>query len=268
MFIITLITCICVCAGIGIHIFGALDDLWRWLQDDDNPVMDTQEDWDVSGMTIDIDAHSLVMDVDVADVHVVYGMKFTVSYDATRELEPIIEVKDDTLYISQKKGHKIIPSRQYCGIYVTIPEDLTLETCQLDVDVAEVTVKGICAKDAEFRQDVGNLKVTDSRFSHVTTDLDVGNLEMENVTMENLNATLDTGDVKLTAVSAETFQVTSSIGDVDITTVDDCASYGMDLQTDAGSVHVSGTKQGNSYFAEGKNKMLTVKSDIGDIPIR
>ena len=141
--IITLITIVCMIFGSITHIFGFVSTFpYSMFYSGDS----SSEAKETSSENLQGFDH-IIADVYVSDIIIKHDKDYSIAYEATKTLIPKWAVKSSTLTIRQATKHKKKwgTQNQNCKITITIPEDATLSTINLD------SFKGIRGKSFHRR---------------------------------------------------------------------------------------------------------------------
>lgn len=174
--------------------------------------------------------HNVTIDMDVADVKIIYGDDFKYEYDCSKDLVPTIEVVDDVLTVKQsEKTHSVIGNTT-AQLVITIKKDTEIEKCDITADVGNVSVKGITLVALTVNCDVGNIAIMDCDIERVKADADVGNIDID---------------------------LTNNLED-----------YAITLKASVGSVEFQGKKHEKEYEKNGlSDRYIDVSADCGNIEV-
>lgn len=174
--------------------------------------------------------HKVTIDMDVADVKILYGDDFKYEYDCSKDLVPTLEVVDDVLTVKQSdKVHSVVGNTK-SKVILTIKKDTVIEKCDITADVGNVSVKGITMEQLTIKCDVGNINVDECDIERVKADADVGNV------------------------------------DIDLT--NDLEDYAVTLSASVGNVKFQGKKVKMQYEKTGSSdKYIDVTADCGNIKV-
>lgn len=172
---------------------------------------------------------SIKIDADVMGITLKRGADYSFSYEASKKIEPVCEVKNGQLVITQSNGKKINGTSK-CDAVITIPDNVKLESFDANIDVGNVTIEDYTIED-------------------MTVACDVGNINIDNVSFEKLDIDVNIGDAEISSSQM----------------LDD---YSIEAKTDVGEVCIDGKNEERSYNVTGGAGSIKVKLDIGDIDIR
>lgn len=191
--------------------------------------------------------------MEVSDISIAYGDTYAISYKTNKEnLLPQYEVKNETLYISQKtkKVHGLTNNAD-CTCKITVPKDAVLKLIDGTIDVGDFTMERLGTDTLNISSSVGDIDISDNLFTTITLQSDVGDISLENVTFQ-------------------TASLSSDVGDIDVETPSPLDSYKMDLSCDIGEIEINDRSFRSHYkqdAAAANTQTLTVTSDTGDISI-
>lgn len=147
---------------------------------------------------------------------------YAISYKTNKEnLLPQYEVKNETLYISQKtkKVHGLTNNAD-CTCKITVPKDAVLKLIDGTIDVGDFTMERLGTDTLNISSSVGDIDISDNLFTNITLQSDVGDISLENVTFQ-------------------TAALSSDVGDIDVETPSPLDSYKMDLSCDIGEIEIN-----------------------------
>ncbi|MCD7826072.1 MAG: DUF4097 domain-containing protein [Clostridiaceae bacterium] len=260
--VITCITTLCVLIGCCYHIFG-------WFDSDtaENSKLQTNE------QNITESFKKLSITCDNADVSLVQGDDYTVSYSCQQNSTPEIYVENDTLYINQTGGEHFyfsffqINSAQN-KITITIPKNTQLTSLSADCDINDLHIEKQLISQMDIYCSTGDIMIADTSCSNAAITSDVGDCIINNSIFETLAMTLDTGDTEIDQCIFKSFTVTADTGDVEISSQADLGAYNLDLSADIGDIEINDTECGTHFIQTGTNdRSIHVTTDTGDIEI-
>lgn len=244
--VISAVTVMCVVAGTLAHVGGWLDGGIFSFGGGSGKYQEYAEEQP--------EFRSLKMEADVMSVTIQRGDGYHISYKASEKLMPKIELKGDTLVVTQpSKGFSFWSwGNKKCEMTLTVPE-------------------GVQLADAEFDLDVGNLIISDLSVDHMKVTADVGNVEMNSCTGNRLEAEADVGNIEIRSSDFVDAEIENDVGNVYYSTNSDLSGYNVTLATDIGKVTVDGNsyKKHFSQTASGTSDghRLAVETDTGNIEI-
>lgn len=241
--VITLITIVCVIAGMAIHFggssFGFVVNNGTRIE---NGETTRAEDIQLDSFT------KIRVETDVMGLNVEPGDDFTFSYYCTKNLIPQYEVKDGVLYITQEQKNRVNFGNNNCDATVTIPEGILLEMVQITSDVGDIWLDRLAIVDLSVYCDVGDVNINETTFGYAKIELDVGDLDISDSEFENIDAY-------------------SNVGDVDIHSIMDLSDYSFDIVSDIGDIEVNGREYKDECRISNSEKLVKIGSDIGDVEI-
>ena len=249
---ITVITIICIIGGSVVHFGNIFSDFpikfinsQRIRTEDTSP--STKE---TSSRNLGAFDH-IVADVYVTDITIKQGKDYTIAYEATKTLVPKCEVKSDTLTIKQNAKHtrKWGTQNRNCKITITIPQNATLSTIDLDSSVGDISIDSIVADSLATDTSVGDTEIKDCNIESIETDSDVGDTNIVNCSFVDLDSD-------------------NNIGDINVSSAKDLSDYDIDLDTDIGDVYVNDRSCKRSFSKNGSSGCsVTLDNSTGDITL-
>lgn len=237
------------------------------------------------------------------DVYITTGQDYGVTYYISdEELSPTAEIKDGTLYITQKDNIKNVGNFEdfvkwldahivnsvTAKILITVPEGTDIGTLSFkngagDTDILNVkidTLTALCsAGDLDLENttintldaddSAGDIDGNNSTISSAKFDCSAGNINLEGTTIDKATFKNSAGDIEMGNTSIKDLYATVSAGNFEMTGTPNLADYNMELHASAGDIRVGGNNIEGSYVQKGKDGLqITVKSSAGDIEIR
>lgn len=195
---------------------------------------------------------SLEIEADVMSVTIQQGDSYHISYKASEKLRPKIELRDDTLVVTQSsKGFNLWGNKK-CEMTLTVPEGIQLD-------------------NAKFTMDVGDMHIRDLFADHINISADVGNVEMSSCKARRLEAEADVGNIDFRSCDFADTQIETDVGNVYFSTSIDLSQYNIALATDIGKVTVDGSSHKRNFNQTATDntdsRRLTVETDTGNIEI-
>lgn len=270
MIIITIITVCCIIGGTIYH-FNLLGfDLPRISRNENGyelVVQDTAENSNGNAVLDKFD--SINFDVAVMDVDIRIGDGFYLEYQCTDGLEPTYEVSNGKLTVKQKKKNtwKLFGTNQ-CNLYLTIPDDVVIESATLRVDVGDVSLEGITVKRCDIETDVGNCRIEQCNFDVCDFESDTGDVYASDTVLGKATFDSDVGDITVKDCSFDDLSAEGDVGDIVIESMQNLEGYLFDLKADVGDIKINGNKQGKSYYDAGSRAgSVKADTDVGSISI-
>lgn len=181
--------------------------------------------------------------MNVCDVNIKTGDDYELIYVfngvASENYAPKSEVKDGTLYVTQKdeKKSSLFKTSKSCDITISVPS-------------------GVKLKNIEIKTNVGDLNIDDIRCKEMTINSHVGDADIKNVTGDLIELTADVGDVGIKKCEFDTISVTSNVGDVKLK---DTICNVVSVDSSIGDVAVE-----NVLDASGNKPQMDINTEIGD----
>lgn len=268
--VIYFITVICVIFGSCIHIFNfiensVLDNFFGKFSGSSSQVRNEE--------TLE-DFTAIDLEMSVMSVTIMEGDSFSISYNCPEKYVPEYEVKNETLYVSQKDVHLNWPSgnSQKCNMTISIPNN-ALPSITGQLDVGDVNIKNIDITVLDITADVGNIEITNVDSGSFSLQADVGDINLSDINMTDCYIGANVGDVDMEHCSFTTLDIQADLGDVDVSDILSAQeNYRIDLETDLGEVSVNDKNYKKDYFSEAssnaeENYKLTIYVATGDVDV-
>ena len=214
--LLTIITVICIAIGLLVHVVLPAGNWLSDMSDDLDDVNDSESFLPGSTVYEEVAAFSNIhLEMEVSDISIAYGDTYAISYKTNKEnLLPQYEVKNETLYISQKtkKVHGLTNNAD-CTCKITVPKDAVLKLIDGTIDVGDFTMERLGTDTLNISSSVGDIDVeTPSPLDSYKMDLscDIGEIEINDrsfrshykqdaaaANTQTLTVTSDTGDISI-----------------------------------------------------------------------
>lgn len=258
LFVLGVITVICVIVGLKVHAVGA--DLGKQK----------------SG-NIEIGAcEELNIDIDRSSVEIVKGTKWDIEYkDVPEKIIPKVSNENGKMKITQKKVKGFVFNFGFIGntnsggkVIISVPDDANKIELDAKLDVGSLKISDIAFADVTADVDVGKVKITNIEADKLTVDADtgeihiadstavdseikadVGNIEIENFKCDKIDADGDVGNIDIEAAFKK-LEAKADVGSIDVQFKDDLCSEDevkVSLKSDVGSVKYNGEKHGKKF---------------------
>lgn len=243
--IIWIVTIFCIVAGSCYHIWG------ENFLDDFHFTGDFGKHETYSGNIEAFDSISL--DVDLAEVNIIAGDAWNLSYECTRNVAPDFKVEQGVLYVKQtsKKSHFLIRNgNDDCDIVITIPRDAGISRISGNCNLGDLEFEGVAVEEIDVECNLGEIALKDLNASSITCSCNLGDCEIANCSFDNL-------------------KVDNDMGSIEVYSRNPLSDYMMDLSVSMGSIEVNGNDYVSSYYQqqgkEGKSIILT--NNMGSIEV-
>lgn len=244
--VISAVTVMCVVVGTLIHVGGWMDgSIFSFGVGSGNYQEYEKEQSEFK---------SLRIEADVMSIKIQRGDGYHISYKASEKLMPKIELKGDTLVVTQpSKGFSFWSwGNKKCEMTLTVPE-------------------GVQLADAEFDMDVGNLVISGISIEHMKIMADVGNVELDSCVGNRLEAESDVGNIEIRSSDFVDSKIETDVGNVYYSAASDLSEYDVNLATDIGKVTVDGNSYKRQFnqtaSGDSNGHRLSVETDTGNIEI-
>lgn len=191
---------------------------------------------------------SIDLDLNVGDVHIVYGADYNVSIeDYPEKITPTWSVEDKQLIIKQK--HNNVHWKDFknvkCKLTITIPEGCELQTLACDMDMGNLVIDDINATSVALSADMGNIEMNEVNFTTLAVKANMGSVSCDDSNITTAAFVADMGSIDIegnfVSVSAE-----CDMGSIEIKS-DNINNTKFDLKCDMGSIKINGKSHGSSY---------------------
>ena len=244
--ILVAITVVCVILGATIHIGGFLlranMDLFNLKKGHD-----TEFSEEYTGVK------DIEIDVDMSEMTIKSGDKLAISFKGIEDLKPVVTQDGDKLEIKQKgkvKPFHLRPNTTYSEIILTVPEDVTIGTMDMEMDMGNLTVEDI--------------KVSDK----LSVDANMGSVEIKSINAPTMDLSADMGSIDVKKSVFTDLSVEADMGSVDIESDEDISEYSMDLSADMGSISVFGKDTDGDYSQSGSKGSIKADLSMGSLTIK
>lgn len=146
------------------------------------------------------------------------------------------------------------------SIILYLPQS-TLERCDIDMDLGELSIDGLNANAVDLSLSVGNLSLANCAFASSDIDLDLGDITADNMTLTGENSmSLSTGDLTLGLTNPDALNINA---DVDLGSINVTDRYLGGFSSDDGD-------SGNHFnqTRENASGSLTLSANLGDITLK
>ncbi len=275
LIILVVITCVCVAIGICSHLFK----LFSFDIGFGSKMVSVSEELE-DFKEIDLDMH-------LADLTIVEGKDFGISYDGEEKLQPTYRVENDVLILKQNVKH-ISHMNNECNVTITVPDGTSLDDVSLYMDAGEIAMSDLEMNNLTIDADAGDLDMARCTIENVNIDADAGDLDMEYCTIETGKIDADAGDIDLEDVILSKGEISANAGDIGIQVSDfeelnisadagavdvdfpfEIEECSFDLKVDVGDISIGEDSHGTTYNREATKgtRSLKVRCSFGDIDI-
>ena len=186
---------------------------------------------------------SIDLSVKSADVSIVYGDDYAVSYDLHgREPVETLEVRNGTLMFDTGFSARWKPTSGDWSVVVTVPAGTTFDSVSLHTTAGDIELRDLTAADLDLKSTSGDI-------------------ELENVTAETLIAETVSDDIELDGcVLTDSAHLKSVSGDISAN-----GDFGVVKAESIGGVTLNGASQGRKMAIGKGSPTLTAESISGEI---
>lgn len=239
--IIYFITLICIIIGVLGNVFN-ISPFTRMTMASSGKYIENSSTYD--------NVSDISVDMNLGSVEIKKGSKLEVIYTGAEKFKPVVSVSGTSLNIEQHvKVHLMTNIKNSdCTLTITIPDNISLNSIQADLNMGDMDVNNIHASSADFSVDMGSLKIVDSAVKNLTADNNMGDIKLTNCDSDVLNLSVDMGSLKISGM------------DID--------KYSANLSVDLGDIKVNDSTYSHSYTNNaGSGKSINADVNMGDIKI-
>ena len=209
--IIYFITLICIIIGVLGNVFN-ISPFTRMTMASSGKYIENSSIYDnVSDISIDMNLGS---------VEIKKGSKLEVIYTGAEKFKPAVSVSGTSLNIEQHvKVHLMTNIKNSdCTLTITVPDNVSLNSIQADLNMGDMDVNNIHASSADFSVDMGSLKIADSSIKNITADNNMGDIKLTNCDSDALNLSVDMGSLKISGMDIDKYSANLSVdlGDIKV----------------------------------------------------
>lgn len=173
--------------------------------------------------------------------------EYAVKYSYSNKYEPHYSVSKGSLNIIQSSRRRHLRNAK-CEMTIMVPADARLEMVDVRLDIADIKISEISAKEYNL-------------------DAAMGDIKLENIDFDKAEINANLGDVSLEDCSFKNLRIDENLGDVDVKSSRNISDYSFDLQIDLGEISVNGKKYAKGFRYDGKDGSITINNNLGDISV-
>ena len=165
--------------------------------------------------------HHIKIDLISMDCHVLSGNDYELDMKQVGEdYNFSYEIKDDTLYIKQKKilGKREAFTRIDQGegdrVLITIPENTLIEDVEIVQEAGNVDLDNLQAKKCQIKNEVGNVEIDESKIEDLNIEAEAGNLDLQDSNIQLCKIRAEAGNAFIEKVETKSFEVIADAGDI------------------------------------------------------
>lgn len=145
-----------------------------------------------------------------------------------------------------------------------------LKEVDIELNAGNVEIETIFTNRLKVDMDAGNLSIGYCRSANAELENNAGNIDIDTLETNKGDISMDCGNLKIVRAAFEDMEVENDLGNVEMAVKGTAQDYKMDLETDMGSISVSGEHINSgvsaSYRMDGKDKAkLKAECSCGDI---
>ena len=266
--ILLLLTAAAIAAGVIIYVLPVAKAVGRRIADTGTEIMTEKKgnlirgnsgSWDPSE---DGQIRRILIDADLINFHLQSGDAFHAEWDiADRLADVMIEERGDELVIRKKEtsviriglGSSLNPDSLKSDLFLTVPEDICLETLTIEIDCGNVAISGAASENTEIDAACGNIELKKSRLGSLHVAADCGNVDLDQVTASDAVLQADLGRVAVLEGDTGTLEISADCGQIECRRI---RADRVELNADCGSIEAGGD------FAS-----LRAECDLGSISV-
>lgn len=173
--------------------------------------------------------------------------EYAVEYRYNSKYEPHYSVSNGSLNIVQKGKTNRLRNPK-CEMIIMVPSDARLELIDVRLDIADIKISGIYAKEYNIDAALGDIKLENTDFDKAEINANLGDVSLEDCSFKNL-------------------RIDENLGDVDVKSSRNISDYSFDLQIDLGEISVNGKNYSRGYRYDGKDGSIIISNNLGDISV-
>lgn len=232
------------------------------------------------------------------DINIKTGQDYSVTYYLSDDLfQPIGEIKDGTLYITQKefsvdtledfiKKHFNVSVK--AKMIITVPEGTDIGTLTFKNGAGDTLVKGLKVDTMTARASAGDFELENVTVDTLDAKDSAGDIAVNNASIGGAQIDCSAGDIDLNSTAVKKAIIDNSAGEVDLRkcTIQDLnadvsagdftmigtenlGDYNIELKASAGDIRFGDNKIDSNYNQTGKEGLkIVVKASAGDITIK
>jgi len=198
--------------------------------------------------SLDGEVKTISINLDMADVVIQKGDENTISISSAKGTKPEISYENGVLEVATKQSIKVTPfGNNAADVTITVAGDV--DDVSVNVAMASVEVKDICAKNFSSNVDMGDIDIKNAKFENVSVESDLGDIVFDNVDF-----------------ASGTFM--GAAGDIELDLPFDMNEYSFDVAVDLGDVSIDEKETGNRYQTSDGTRTIKATLDMGDIEIK
>lgn len=186
------------------------------------------------------------VEADLINLHVESGDAFHAEWDVEDSFSDVeIRTEGNELKIRKKsdEGFRIRLGTDWnldelkSDLTLTVPENVSLEELEIELDCGNIAVKGVKSRKTEIIAACGNIELKKADLGELEVEADCGNVDMEEVTASEAVLQADLGRVAVLEGSTDRLYVKADCGQIDCRRI---KADRVELDADCGSIEVSG----------------------------
>lgn len=268
--VLSIVTVLCI-------IFGTIYHLTGWLGSGINFDLfhnnsSSKLDYNRITYSEDLDSFNTInIDASVMDITIEIGDNYHLTYDCVSFLAPEINVKNDTLTLTQPSVPRFGGSNNRCEMTLTIPSGAVLNNATIEADVGNITITDISMGYIELQADVGEISLNSCDFNNSDIEADIGNLKINSCNLGKAEINADMGNINMTSCDFTDIEVSNDMGNISLSTDMDLSGYSMDIATELGNLTINGENHKRHYNQSAADSpdtyRLIIENEAGNIDV-
>ncbi|MBR2187442.1 MAG: DUF4097 family beta strand repeat protein [Lachnospiraceae bacterium] len=179
------------------------------------------------------------LDVELGQVTLQRGAEFKVDYNYPEKYAPKIEMKSETLEITEKAKKFTPSSGNEFYLNITVPSNAELKNVDMEINLGELNIDGLTSDRISVEGDCGALKITNCNAENADFQADLGDIEISGCSFRSLKSEADLGDINVQG-DFDSVYCRCDMGDIDINTVKNESDIDITAKCSLGNVKVNG----------------------------
>lgn len=195
-------------------------------------IVEIKEDFDI-----------ISVNLSVAKFDVQYGDTASIYYKIPKNLIPEINVKGNTLEISNAAGNVNLPgdiksldNRDY-QVTLIIPKNSEYISMDISVNCGDINLEKIKLENISVDADFGQISIADLDCTNCEINADMGDISLNNIVAKNLVVDVDCGNIVVDGIECDVVNADNSMGNIEIK---EAKAETGEFDVDMGSLTING----------------------------
>ncbi len=250
---------------------------------------------------------SIEIDIDEADVELIESDRFAIDYCIAGEYGNVIcEVKDGKLVFKEAAHNRIwnfgafIPGfgevldETDCYIRIEVPAGTQFDDILINMEEGSLNLPSLYAEQLKLDNEYGDINIKKYHGEKLKVDMqdgdfsadvieaeqaefnnEYGNILIDRISGGNILSKLEDGEFCINSLDMDRTEVSNEYGNVCLGIAEDMNEYGLDLETEYGSINIADGKLERRYSDEGmtyrtkdsRSKRIEVSCEDGNIEV-